>query len=63
MMLWDCTHCGWCVTHRARGCDCLPAQRIDEREFKSARIAQEQQRIEQIRLSERTIRSSVSATR
>ncbi|NKZ63033.1 hypothetical protein GTG23_02620 [Rhodococcus hoagii] len=26
----------------------MPAQRIDEREFKSARIAQEQQRIEQI---------------
>ena len=48
MMLWDCTHCGMVRHAPCAGATCLPAQRIDEREFKSARIAREQQRIEQI---------------
>lgn len=41
MMLWDCTHCGAVRHAPCGGATCLPAQRIDEREFKSARIARE----------------------
>lgn len=41
MMLWDCTHCGMVRHAPCASATCLPSQRIDEREFKSARIAQE----------------------
>lgn len=37
---WDCFHCG-VTRHAPCGATCWPAQRIDEREFKSARIARE----------------------
>lgn len=47
MMLWDCTHCGMVRHAPCAGATCLPAQRIDEREFKSARIARESETAQQ----------------
>ncbi len=45
MMTWDCTHCGAVRHAPCGGATCLPAQRIDEREFKSARIAGSRRRL------------------
>lgn len=42
MILWDCTDCSM-TRNAACGPVCMPAQRIDPREFKSARIAAERE--------------------